>query len=170
MSATAPGATNDYSTGNGPSRRRSRAFSAGSGRTQPVLFAVAVAAAAMLVASTFLSLYDVTTQGNTLRSVTGYEHHSLAMLLLGLASIPMALGARRGARPAMFALAAIGVVVLVVAFTVDLPAALDEGVLAVTYEGAQAEPGIGFFVESFAGALLLVAGGLGLLRGRPPEG
>ena len=62
------------------------------------------------------------------------------MLLLGVAVVPMALGALRGARPAMFALAALGVVVLVVAFTVDLPAALDEGLLAVRYEGAEAEP------------------------------
>ena len=167
MSASAPEATNDYSTGDRPSRGRFGGSTAPSGRTDVALLALSLAAAAMLVASTFLDLYDISTQGNVLRSITGYEHHTIAMLLLGVASIPMALGARRGARPAMASVAAIGVVVLVVAFTVDLPAALDEGVLAVSYEGAQAEPAIGFFVETFAGALLLVAGGLGLLRVRP---
>ena len=167
MSASAPEATSDDSTGTVGSRRRSGGASGASGRTSAALLVVALAAAGLLVASTFLSLYDVTTQGNTLRSITGYEHHSIAMLLLGVASVPMALGARRGARPAMFAVAAIGIVVLVVAFTVDLPAALDEGVLAVTYEGAQAEPGIGFYLETLGGVLLLVSGGLGILRGRP---
>ena len=79
----------------------------------------------------------------------------------------MALGALRGARPAMFALAALGVVVLIVAFTVDLPAALDEGLLAVSYEGAEAKPAIGFYVESLAGAMLLASGGLLLMLDRP---
>ena len=169
MSASAPETTTDYSTGNGPSRRGSGRSSGASGRTGLAVLGLALVAAVALVVSTFLALYDVTTQGNVLRSVTGYEHHSIAMLLLGLASVPMALGARRGARPAMYALAGIGVVVLIVAFTVDLPAALDEGLLAVTYEGAQAEPGTGFYVETLAGALLLVCGGLALLRGRPAD-
>jgi hypothetical protein len=88
------------------------------------------------------------------------------MLLLGLAAVPMALGALRGARPAMFALGALGVVVLIVAVAVDLPAAMDEGLLSVTYEGASASPAIGFFVETLAGVLLLVSGGLQLPRGR----
>jgi hypothetical protein len=122
-------------------------------------------AAAMLVLSTFLPLYEITNGQATLRTFTGLDHHSVAMLLLGLAAVPMALGSLRGARPAMFALAGIGVVVLVVAFTVDLPAAMDEGLLAMTYEGAEARPGSGFFVETFAGALLLVSGGLQLMRG-----
>ncbi len=119
----------------------------------------------MLVVSTFLDLYTVDTVVNgeavtTLRSYSGFDHHHVAMLLLGLAAIPMALGAVRGARPAMLALAALGVIVLIVAFTVDLPAALDEGLLAVSYEGAEAKPAIGFYVESLAGAMLLAAGGL----------
>ena len=121
----------------------------------------------MLVVSTFLNLYTVGTGVTTLREYSGWDHHSVAMLLLGLAAVPMALGALRGARPAMYALAALGVVVLVVAFTVDLPAALDEGLLAVSYEGAEAKPAAGFYVESLAGAMLLAAGGLLVMLGRP---
>jgi hypothetical protein len=131
------------------------------------LVAVALVAAAMLVISTFVNLYTVGTGVTTLREYSGLDHHSIAMLLLGVAAVPMALGALRGARPAMLALAGLGVVVLIVAFTVDLPAALDEGLLAVSYEGAEAKPAAGFYVESTAGALLLLSGGLLFLLGRP---
>ena len=134
------------------------------------LVGASLLAALLLVVSTFLDLYTIGTGVTTLRSYSGWDHHSVAMLLLGLAVVPMALGALRGARPAMYALGALGVVVLVVAFTVDLPAALDEGLLAVSYEGAEAKPAIGFYVESLAGAMLLAAGGLLVMLGRPaPE-
>ena len=133
------------------------------------LVGASLLAALLLIVSTFLDLYTIGTGVTTLRSYSGWDHHSVAMLLLGLAVIPMALGALRGARPAMYALGALGVVVLVVAFTVDLPAALDEGLLAVSYEGAEAKPAIGFYLESFAGAMLLAAGGLLVMLGKPAE-
>ena len=123
-------------------------------------------AALMLIISTFLTLFKISTGEATLRTYSGLEHHSIAMLLLGIAVIPMALGTLRMARPAMAALAGIGALVLLVAVTVDLPAALDEGVMAVTYEGASASPGVGFYVETFAGALLLMTGGLLLMQPR----
>ena len=165
MSASAPEATRQHSRGPRPFR------SGPSGASLPVLVLVGVAVLAglMLVLSTFMNLYTVGTGVTTLREYTGLDHHSIAMLLLGVAAWPMALGSLRGARPAMLALAALGVVVLVVAFTVDLPAALDEGLLAVSYEGAEAKPAIGFYVESLAGALLLVSGGLLLMLSREPE-
>jgi hypothetical protein len=120
-------------------------------------------AAVLLIVSTFLTLFEITTGEAVLRTYSGLDHHSVAMLLLGVAVVPMALGSLRGARPAMAALAAIGAVVVLVALTVDLPAALDEGLLAVTYEGASASPGSGFYVETLAGALLVLTGGLLLL-------
>lgn len=163
MSTTAPEATNDYSTG----PRGSRAPTERPGRTRLALTGLAMVAALLLVVSTFLTLFTISTGAADLREYSGLDHHSIAMLLLGLAVVPMALGALRGARPAMAALAAIGAVVLLVAFTVDLPAALDEGVLAVTYEGASAKPAIGFYVETFAGALLLMVGGVLLMQPRP---
>ena len=162
MSTSAPEATNDYTTGT----RRSRAPSERPGRTRLALVGLAFLCSILLVISTFLTLFEITTGAATLRTYSGYDHHSIAMLLLGLAVVPMALGTLRGARPAMAALAAIGAVVLLVALTVDLPAALDEGVLAVTYEGASASPGIGFYVETFAGVALVLAGGLLLLQPR----
>ena len=162
MSTPAPEATNDYSTG----PRGSRAPIERPGRTRLALVGAAILAAVLLVLSTFLTLFEITTGEAPLRTYSGLDHHSVAMLLLGVAVVPMALGTLRGARPAMAALAALGAVVLLVAFTVDLPAALDEGVLAVTYEGASASPGAGFYVETLAGALLLVVGGLLLMQPR----
>jgi hypothetical protein len=166
MSASAPEATRQHSRGSLPFRPGP------SGGSLPVfaLVAVAVVAGLMLVVSTFLNLYTVGTGVTTLREYTGLDHHSIAMLLLGVAAWPMAAGVLlRGARPAMLALAALGVIVLVVAFTVDLPAALDEGLLAVSYEGAEAKPAAGFYVESLAGAMLLAVGGLLLMLARAPE-
>ncbi len=162
MSASAPEATNDYSTRDRPSRPSL----GGAAGVRLALCAMAMLAALLLVVSTFLTLYEISNGQATLRSVSGYSHHSVAMLLLGLAVVPMALGALRGARPAMIALGLIGVIVLVVAVAVDLPAATDEGLLAVTYEGASASPAIGFFVETLAGVLLLASGGLQILRGQ----
>lgn len=163
MSTQTSEATSDYSTAN----RGSRAPSERPGRTRVALSGLAIVAAVVLGLSSFLTLFEITTGQGVIESSTGFDHHFIAMLLLGLAAIPMALGALRGARPAMLAVAAIGVVALVVAFTVDLPAALKEGTLAVTYEGASAEPAIGFFVETLAAVLLLVAGGLMLLAPAP---
>ena len=162
MSASAPEATKDDSTGT----RASRPPTDRPGRTHLGLTGLAMIAALLLIVSTFLPLFEISTQGAELRTYSGLQHHSIAMLLLGVAAIVMGLGALRGARPAMAALGVIGIIVIVVALTVDLPAALDEGVLAVTYENAQAAPGSGFFAETLGGALLLLAGGLMLLRGR----
>jgi len=165
MSASAPEATRQHSRGSQRSRPRPERPSV----AVLALAATAAVAAVMLVVSTFLDLYTIGTGVTELRSYSGWDHHSIAMLLLGLAAVPMILGALRGADPAKYALAALGVVVLVIAFTVDLPAALDEGLLAVSYEGAEASPAIGFYVESLAGAMLLAAGGLLVLLGRPAE-
>jgi hypothetical protein len=166
MSASVPEATTDYSTGSGPSRGAPDRPS----RARQGLCAVAFVAAVMLVASTFMTLIEVTTGEATLDTRSGLEQHSIAMLLLGVAVLPMALGALRGARPAMAGLAIIGAVVLLLAFTVDLPAALDEGIYGERYEGASAKPDVGFYVETLAGALLVVAGGLLLLGGAGRRG
>ncbi len=129
---------------------------------------MALAAALLLVVSEFLPLYKVTigAMETETRTERGYGNHAFAMLLLGLAVVPMALGALRGARPAMFALLVLGVIVLVIALTVDLSAARQEGTLreSVSYENARAAPAIGFFVETLAGVLLVLSGGLQLLR------
>ena len=135
-----------------------------------VLAGVALAAALMLAVSEFLPLYEVVVgqQETTRRTVSGATNHAFAMLLLAAAAVPMALGARRGARPAMAAVGAIGIVVLVIALTVDLPAVRQEGALreATVYEDARARAGLGFFAETLGGVLLLVSGAGMLIAGR----
>ena len=131
------------------------------------LVGASLLAALLLVVSTFLDLYEIGTGITVLESLSGNTSHDIAFILLGLAAVPMALGALRGARPAMAALAALGVVVLIVTFTVDLPNTLDEGLYGVNYENAEASPATGFYLEGVAGTMLLVAGGLLLMLRRP---
>ena len=130
---------------------------------------MAVAGAILLIVSEFLPLYKIYV--GSLETVkdqeVGWRNHGFAMLLLGLAAIPMLLGALRGARPAMYALAAIGIIALVVALTVDLPNATDEGLFGEQYDDAEAKPAAGFFVETLGGVLLLASGGLLLLTAPP---
>ncbi len=135
----------------------------------PVLALVGASllAALLLIVSTFLDLYEIGTGITVLERLSGNTSHDAAFILLGLAVIPMALGALRGARPAMAALVGLGVVVLIVTFTVDLPNTLDEGLYGVNYENAEASPALGFYLEGIAGTMLVVAGGLLLMLGRP---
>lgn len=163
MSAPTREATNDYSTGSRPSRGGFRGAMEGSPAGRLALALLATAGIVMLLISGFLTLITIETGAATLDKRSGFEQHSITMLLLGLAAVPMLLGSLRGAKPAMVALAAIGIVVLVVALTVDLPNALDEGLYGERYEGAEASPAAGFFVETLGGVLLLLTGGLLLL-------
>jgi hypothetical protein len=132
---------------------------------------VAILAVVLLIVSEFLPLYKVLVGAleTETRSEKGWRNHGFAMLLLGLAAIPMLLGSLRGARPAAYALAAIGVIAIVIALSVDLPAAKESGTLkeSVAYEDARAEPASGFFVETLGGVLLLLSGGLLLLTAPP---
>src|SRR4051812_3854656 len=123
MSASAPEATEEHSSRSGASRTPSGRPSGGT----LALVAVALIGALLTALSSFLDILQVTNGQTTLFSQSGFDKHSVAMLLLGAAAVPMAFGVLRGARPAMVALALIGAVIVIVAFTVDLPDALDEG-------------------------------------------
>jgi len=81
----------------------------------------------------------------------------------------MSLGAARGSRPASGALMVIGVAALIIAMGVDLPDASATGSLpqSIAYDDARAQPAVGFFLETSAGAALLAAGAaLSVLSGR----
>ncbi len=135
-----------------------------------VLAGVALLAAFLLALSELLPLYEVVVgqSDEGRRSVRGASSHAFAMLLFAVVAVAMALGALRGSRPAMAALLVLGVVVLVVVLTVDLPAVRQEGALreAAAYEDARAEPRAGFFAETLGAVLLLLSGGGMLLAGR----
>ena len=165
MSASAPEATAEHSSRLGPETGSRGRLS----NVHLALVGIALLGALLTAISTFLPVLEAVTDNDTPiagSSQTGLETHSVAMLLLGLAAVPMILGAMRNARPAMIALVAIGILIIVVALLVDLPNATEEGLYGERYEGASATPRIGFFVETAGGMLLVLAGGLLLLRGR----
>lgn len=171
MSAPTREATNDYSTGPQASRGGSGGAAARLRAGRLALAGLAAVAIVLLIVSEFLPLFKVVvgTLETEQRSERGWSNHAFAMLLLALAAVPMLLGALRGARPAMWALAGIGAVVVLVALTVDLPAARESGTLreSIAYEDARAEPAAGFFVETLGGVLLVLSGGLLLLTAPP---
>ncbi len=68
---------------------------------------------------------------------TGFERSSVALLLLGLLTFAMGIGAAFGrSRPAAVALIVIGVVVLGITLLVDLPASDDAGLIGRDYAEA----------------------------------
>lgn len=95
---------------------------------------------------------------------SGFERHGPALLLLGLVTAAMAWGAGLGgSRPAGAALLAVGLVVLGIGLLIDLPVTDDTGAIGPRFEGARAQPEIGFTLELAAGALAALAGAARLL-------
>lgn len=100
-------------------------------------------------------------------TVSGFEHHGGALLLLGVVALVMALGAARGAsRPAAFALLMIAALVLAFALLRELPKTGETGLIGITYEAAEASAGPALHLEIAGAVALAVAGALTLLRRR----
>ena len=176
VSDSAPGTTGQDSRDRRASRAAPRTPIGGAELLTGALAIAAFAGAILLVLSDFLTLFNVqTAAGVTVPdgSVKGHENHSFAMVLLGVAALPMAYGSMAGAsRPAMAGLAVLGAIAIVVALAFDLPDATGTNTLARTFENATGSPKIGFYLETL-GAVLLVVSGVGRLvlsaPGRRPE-
>ena len=145
-------------------------------RTEALLVLVCAAAAAMLAASQFINLFELTPPGGeALQAVDGSDQHGYATLVLaGFALIMLVLGiAARSeslAQIAAFAVAACGVVALLIFLAVDLPDANKIGTVDDPRESfidAKAEPQAGFWLE-LAGSLVLAFCG-GALATLGPE-
>ncbi|MDQ4041806.1 MAG: hypothetical protein M3141_08655 [Actinomycetota bacterium] len=127
-----------------------------------------LAGAALLVAATFATIIEievVTTRevaANVDTQLSGEERHGVALIVIAAAAVLMLLGALRGAKPAMLALAALGITALIITVGGDAPDLDDTGLIGELYDSASAGPGTGFYLETLGAALLLVAGG-GLL-------
>jgi hypothetical protein len=138
------------------------------------LLIAAVAGALCLFIATFSTVIEITV-GTTSKiadrdtQLSGYDRHSVALLLIGIFALVMTVGAWRGARPAMVALAVAGVAVLLIALVGDLPDVHKTGVIGELYDNARANPKAGYYFETLGGALLLFAGGGLLLLGAPAE-
>ena len=129
----------------------------------------AVAGAVLLIVAEFTAIYEIKAVTAVVDSVTGYDRHGIALALLGVAALPMILGAvRRGSRPATLALAALGAIALLIAVLTDLPDINTTGVIGEQYEEAVANPAVGLYLETLGGALLLMAGGGLMVLGGPP--
>jgi hypothetical protein len=121
--------------------------------------------AVLMIVAEFLPLYEI-------RVVTAVPkgghhsvgaHHGYALLVIGLALIPMAWGAvKGGSKPAAIAALVLSVIALFVALGIDLPDLNETGLIGRTYDQAQARPRVGFFVETL-GATLALLGSIGAL-------
>jgi len=174
MSASEPEATQDYSNKNGTRTfagwRVSGSDSVPLGAPGALLGALALAGVILCVAATFTPVIEIVVLTARKATYTGMDRHSVALLLIGAFALAVILGAARGAQPAMLALAACGVAVLLIAILGDLPHLDDAGVWprADSFEDARAQAGTGYFLETAAGVLLF-ASGVGMLlvaRGR----
>lgn len=149
MSAPTREATDDYSK-----------------ETRPRIAAgLALAGVALTVVAAFTPVIEITVLTVPQEEYTGLDRSGPGLLLLAGLALLMLAGAWRGARPAMAAVAVVGLGVLAVVLLVDAPDVNDAGAWpqADLYEEATAQAGIGFWFESAGGVLLLLAGGLMLL-------
>ncbi len=99
-------------------------------------------------------------------SVSGFEQHGGALILLGIVAVVMAFGAGRGSsRPASLALIAVAMIVVGIVVARDIPAASETGLVGLRYEDARAGASAGLYLECVGAALCATAGALGLARG-----
>jgi hypothetical protein len=108
--------------------------------------------------------------GNEVCTTSGHESHAFALVILAPLAVLMAWGAVIGrSRAAAMALGAIGVTVLVIALAIDSPKLDDTRNLEALYDDVTAHTDSGFKIELVGGVLLLLAGGLALVRPEPRE-
>ena len=165
MNATARGATGEDSRGQARSK-------GAAGTIPPRLWAAIVAAALLggllLIIAEFSTLYEVKAVTATLKTQSGHAQHSFGLLVLGLAAIVMTFGMARGrTRPAMAAVAAIGVIALLIALAGALDDVNATGDYGERFASASTSPKAGFYLETLGAVLLLVAGGSALLLTAP---
>jgi hypothetical protein len=101
-------------------------------------------------------------------TLSGFERHGGAFLLLGLIALAMAWGAGIGrSRPASLALIVAAAIVIGFALLSDLPQTSKTGAIGRDFADATASPGPGFYME-LVGAVLI--GAVGALRLWRPDG
>ncbi|MDQ6806140.1 MAG: hypothetical protein M3065_14545 [Actinomycetota bacterium] len=161
MSATPPEAKPEYS--------RAPPLSKTPSAISPGLLAGALIGALLLLVAEFAPLYNVDAQTSQvpLHTIHAGSHHAYAAVPVALLTIVLTVGAARTAsRPALLALAALGVVAALVAVLVDLPDAQATG-FVTGFIKAKNVPQIGLYLETLGAALLLITGVAGLLLTAP---
>src|SRR4051794_39434575 len=156
MSAAGRGAADDYSKA-GPVSSAPRGPL---GALGSVAAGLGLAGAILAIVAWFSVVIKIQVLTVTPATFTGSDRSGIALLLLAAFALLMVIGAARGSRPAMAALALVGLAVLLIAVLVDLPHLNDTGVwpLHDSYEDAQASAGSGYYLETAAGVLMLISG------------
>jgi hypothetical protein len=127
------------------------------------LCAAASAGVVCLVLATLTTVIEIKV-GTTTRlpgrdtHLSGWDRHGPALLIVAAFAAAMVAGALRGARPAMIALAVLGLVALGIAVVGDVPDLNETGFIGEVYEDAAAGPSAGFYLETLGGVLLLASG------------
>lgn len=112
----------------------------------------------LLVAADLSTLIEVRVAGKVSERIGGGDRHSYALVLVGVVALPMAVAATLArSRPAALALAALGLIALVIALAVDSPDVNSSGLVA-GFERADASPARGYFLELGGAVLVLLAG------------
>lgn len=175
-------------TSDGSRQQRSRTTAAiasigASGRVGQVVLALGLAAGVLMLASLISTVASVDVANGSCSviydsnpdlakgcSLSGYERHSIAFVLLGLLALVMAFGAGPArSRGAAWALVGVGLIAVLVGLLSDLPVTDDTGAIGRDFEGATASAGTGLWFEIIGGACALAAGGLRLLAPRPAD-
>lgn len=137
-------------------------------RSETLLVLACAAGAALLAGSQFTTMFElVAPGGEAISTVEASDQHGYATLVLAISALVMlviGIGARKEslAQVAAFAVAACGVVALLIFLVVDLPDANNVGTLDDPRESfidAKAEPAAGFWFELVGSLLLAVCGG-----------
>jgi hypothetical protein len=148
------------------------------------IVALALIAALLLVVAELSTIASVSVEGESCEvvndanpeladrcSLSGWERHGGALILIALvaAGAGAALAASRvDATTAAVLLLALGAVTLGLALIGDLPVTNDTGAIGLDFDGATGSAGLGFYLELTGGALLVLAGALGLISSRRP--
>lgn len=131
-----------------------------------VIFAVAIAAALLLVAAEFTTLYHIhfSTKTGTTQSVTAGSHNSYATLPIAALAAALGFGIwRTGSRLMLLAVGVLGVIALLIALLHDLPDAHAVGLANNNSVSATTTPSVGLYLETLGAILLVGTSGLGSL-------
>lgn len=123
-----------------------------------------VAGAALLVWAEWSPLYQIKVGDVVVRVGQTGDHHSYALVPIAALALLMGFGGVVGrSRPAMAAVAVLGIAALLIALLVDRPDTNAEGLYGVRYESAHAGAREGLTRELGGGGLLVLAGVLGVV-------
>lgn len=128
--------------------------------------------AALVLVAEFTTLFDLRASAGTVKTIGTGSHHSYAFVPVALLAGILGVAAwRTGSRPALFAIGALGAIVLLISLLGDLPDAHRSGLIRTSpghFAGAATKPGAGLYLETLGGVVLLITSVSGLLLASAP--